>query len=42
MCERHCKGMGDKVVLKTVYRTSDEEHLVFLNRTESSSRTDHV
>ena len=32
VCQRHCKGMGDQVLLKTVYRTSDEEHLLFLNR----------
>ena len=32
MCEHHCKQMGDQVTLKTVYRTSDEEHLLFLNR----------
>jgi hypothetical protein len=32
LCHRHCKGMGDQVTLKTVYRTSDEEHLLFLNR----------
>ena len=43
LCRYHCtgigadgvkrrNGMGDQVTLKTVYRTSDEEHLLFLNR----------
>ena len=32
LCHRHCKGMGDQVTLKTVYRTSDESYLLFLNR----------
>ena len=42
-CKQHCTGinpdgvkvaggMGDQVTLKTVYRTADEEHLLFLNR----------
>ena len=32
LCQIQCKCMGDQVALKTVYRTSDEEHLLFLNR----------
>ena len=32
LCHSHCKGMGDQVTLKIVYRTSDESHLLFLNR----------
>ena len=43
LCRKHCtginaegvkvaNGMGNKVTLKTVYRTSDEAHLLFLNR----------
>jgi len=31
MCQRHCSCM-QSVKLKTVYRSSDEEHLLFLNR----------
>ena len=40
-CERHCHCM-ETVELKTVYRSSDEAHLVFLNRIRQQQPTREI